>query len=71
MTCRREAGGADDGGLALAAETATARFGCQGGADKTEIVGDSLDAGLNQLPKLIQGVKFPDGIEVIGNSAMS
>ena len=25
--------------------------------------------GHNQLPKLIQGVKFADGIEVIGNSA--
>src|SRR4249920_56242 len=25
--------------------------------------------GHNQLPKLIQGVKFTDGIEVIGNSA--
>ena len=27
--------------------------------------------GHNLLPKLIQGVKFADGIEVIGNSAMS
>jgi len=27
--------------------------------------------GHNQLPKLIQGVKFADGIEVIGNSAAS
>jgi putative transposase len=27
--------------------------------------------GHNQLPKLIQGVKFADGIEVIGNSAVS
>jgi putative transposase len=27
--------------------------------------------GHNQLPKLIQGVKFTDGIEVIGNSAVS
>src|ERR1700719_264292 len=27
--------------------------------------------GHNQLPKLIQGVKCADGIEVIGNSAMS
>ena len=26
--------------------------------------------GHNQLPKLIQGVKFADGIEVIGNSAV-
>jgi len=26
--------------------------------------------GHNQLPKLIQGVKFADGIEVIGNSAL-
>ena len=25
--------------------------------------------GHNQLPKLIQGVRFTDGIEVIGNSA--
>ena len=25
--------------------------------------------GHNQLPKLIQGIRFPDGIEVIGNSA--
>ena len=27
--------------------------------------------GHNQLPKLIQGVKFADGIEVIGNSTVS
>ena len=27
--------------------------------------------GHNQLPKLIQGVKFADGIEVTGNSAVS
>jgi hypothetical protein len=27
--------------------------------------------GHNQVPKLIQGVKFADGIEVIGNSAVS
>jgi len=27
--------------------------------------------GHNQLPKLIQGVKLADGIEVIGNSAVS
>src|SRR6266568_5987737 len=27
--------------------------------------------GHNQLPKLIQGVRFTDGIEVIGNSAVS
>jgi hypothetical protein len=27
--------------------------------------------GHNQLPKLIQGVKFADGIEVIGHSALS
>jgi putative transposase len=27
--------------------------------------------GRNQLPKLIQGAKFADGIEVIGNSAVS
>jgi putative transposase len=27
--------------------------------------------GPNQLPKLIQGVKFADGIEVIGNSAVA
>jgi putative transposase len=27
--------------------------------------------GHNQLPKLIQGVKFADGIEIIGNSAVS
>ena len=27
--------------------------------------------GHNQLPKLIQGVKFADGIEVIGHSAVS
>jgi len=25
--------------------------------------------GHNQLPKLIQGVKFADGIEIVGNSA--
>ena len=25
--------------------------------------------GHNQLPKLIQGVRFTDGIEIIGNSA--
>jgi hypothetical protein len=25
--------------------------------------------GQNQLPKLIQGVKFADGIEIVGNSA--
>ena len=27
--------------------------------------------GPNQLPKLIQGVKLADGIEVIGNSAVA
>jgi len=27
--------------------------------------------GHNQLPKLIQGVRFTDGVEVIGNSAAS
>ena len=27
--------------------------------------------GHNQLPKLLQGVRFTDGIEVIGNSAVS
>jgi hypothetical protein len=27
--------------------------------------------GHNQLPKLIHGVKFADGIEVISNSAVS
>jgi len=27
--------------------------------------------GHNQLPKLIQGLRFTDGIEVIGNSAVS
>jgi hypothetical protein len=27
--------------------------------------------GHNQLPKLVQGVKFPDGIEVTGHSAVS
>ena len=27
--------------------------------------------GHNQLPKLIQDVKFADGIEVIGNSTVS
>jgi putative transposase len=25
--------------------------------------------GQNQLPKLIQGVKFADGIEIVGNPA--
>jgi hypothetical protein len=27
--------------------------------------------GHNQLPKLIQGVKFADGIEIVGNTAVS